>query len=205
MVEEWKEYDNYEFSNFGNVRRIKDKHVLKGSVGNRGYKYIQLNRDNKRKNILIHQMVAKLFIGDRPGDKVVDHIDRNKLNNNIANLRYITFKENSFNCDRVYTDIPQDTPNRKKIVLERYIQDNKEILDKKKRNYYLKNIEKLIKKYANIYFEVECHLCQIKKSIVYSQYNQLKRTVGTDKYMCDTCSRKRNLRIASCAITALHL
>ncbi len=205
MVEEWKEYDNYEFSNFGNVRRIKDKHVLKGSIMNRGYKYIQLQRDNKRKNIFIHQMVAKLFIGDRPGDKVVDHIDRNKLNNNIANLRYITNKENMFNCDRVYTDIPQDTPNRKKLVSKRYMQENKEKIDKKQKNYYLKNREKLIKKYANIYFEVECYLCQIKKTMGYSRYNHLKRTVGIDRRVCDACSRKRNLRIASCAITALHL
>ena len=154
-------------------------------------------------------MVAKLFIGDRPVDMVIDHIDRNKLNNNVTNLRYITNKENMFNCDRVHTDIPQDTPNRKKLVLDRYMQENKEKLDKKKQNYYLKNREKLIKKYTNVYFEVECKLCQIKKSIGYSQYNQLKRTVGINEYICCACSSKINLRIArriaNCAITALHL
>lgn len=205
MVEEWKEYDNYEFSNFGNVRRIKNKKVINGSINNIGYKYIQLNRNNKRINLLIHQMVAKLFIGDRPDDKVVDHRDRNKLNNNITNLRYITFKENMFNCDRVHTDIPQDTPNRKKLVDAKYMMNNREKILKSKRDYCVKNKLKIQQKYKTLRFEVKCKLCDIKKQILQSQRNQLRRTVGLNEYVCCSCNSKISLKKANCSIIALHL
>ena len=49
-MEEWKfAIENYEVSNFGNIR--KNGKSIKGSITNRGggYKYFQLQRDGKRK------------------------------------------------------------------------------------------------------------------------------------------------------------
>lgn len=104
MEEVWKTIvENYEVSNFGNCR--KDDKVINCSINNRGYKYFQLQREGKRINYLIHQQVAKLFIGERPHKFDTDHIDRNKLNNNVSNLRYITHKENLHNTDRYREDI----------------------------------------------------------------------------------------------------
>jgi hypothetical protein len=205
MVEEWKEYDNYEFSNLGNVRRTDNKNVVNGSIQNKGYKYIQIKRNKKRKNLLIHQIVMKLFIGNRPIDKVVDHIDRNKLNNTINNLRYITQKENMFNCDRVYTHIPQDTPNRKKIVRTIYADNNKDAISRKRNIYKQKNKEIIQQKYKTLRFEVKCKLCNIKKNILEAQRNKLRRTKGINEYICGSCSNKINLRKANCSIIALHL
>ena len=95
--------EDYEISNFGNCK-INDK-IIKGSVNNRGYRYFQLTRNGKRLNYLFHHMVAYQFLGERPDDKVIDHIDRNKLNNNVSNLRYITQDENMRNTHNYRQDI----------------------------------------------------------------------------------------------------
>lgn len=117
-MEEWKfSIENYEVSNCGNIRR--NGKSIDGSITNHGggYKYFQLQRDGKRKNILFHHLVAKLFIGERPEGMVIDHIDRNSLNNNVNNLRYITQLENSHNTSTYRADIlTSDKRERKNII-----------------------------------------------------------------------------------------
>jgi hypothetical protein len=104
MTEEWKIcFENYEISNFGNCRRYGSE--IKGCIQNRGYKYFQVQRDGKRINKLFHHLVAEQFIGERPDGLVIDHIDRNKLNNNVNNLRYISHAENLQNTDKYRSDI----------------------------------------------------------------------------------------------------
>ena len=124
-MEEYRNiFDNYEVSNIGNVRRLLitgEYKLLSCSIGNRGYKYFQLNRDRKRQNYLIHHLVAKLFIGERPEGYVIDHIDRNKLNNNVSNLRYVLQRENLCNTDRYRADILETGKERaNRFVRESY-------------------------------------------------------------------------------------
>ncbi len=103
MKENWKCcLEKYEISNLGNCRKKLangNYKIIKGCIQNRGYRYFQLNRENKRINYLFHHLVAQEFIGDRPENLIIDHIDRNKLNNNVNNLRYITQKDNMKNTD----------------------------------------------------------------------------------------------------------
>ena len=44
--------------------------------------------------------LASLIQPREDGEDVIDHIDRSTLNNNIDNLRGVTFSENSFNCTK---------------------------------------------------------------------------------------------------------
>lgn len=105
QAEEWKPidvWDGYYISNFGNVKRrrrgVKDQFIMiKGSVTNRGYKYIQQRQDDKRINHLVHRLVAKAFIENADNKECVDHIDNNSLNNHYLNLRWCHHFENCKN------------------------------------------------------------------------------------------------------------
>jgi hypothetical protein len=116
MEEEWKvAIKDYEVSNLGNVRR-NDK-ILKCSIMNRGYKYFQLVENYKRTNYLIHHLVAKCFIGERPEGLVIDHIDQNKLNNDVKNLRYVTQQINCTNHKHYRDDIVADTQRERISIM----------------------------------------------------------------------------------------
>ena len=56
-----------------------------------GYLRIKINN----KHLFIHSIVAKLFLGERPLNYVVNHKDGNKLNNHPSNLEYVTISENT--------------------------------------------------------------------------------------------------------------
>ena len=196
MEEEWRTcIENYEVSNRGNIRRklLNGGYSnIKGSTQNRGYKYFQLIRDGKRCNYLVHQEVARLFIGERPEGLVIDHIDRNKLNNTVINLRYITQKENSFNANRVKTHIPQYIPNRLYLLQKEYREQNKEDIAKRKKEYYQKNKETIANKVKEHTFTITCSKCKQDRTISRVQYNKCKRT-GLNCNICRKCSSIINL------------
>lgn len=105
-------FESYEISNFGNLRKkLKNGSYknINGSILNRsgGYKYFQLQRDGKRINYLFHYLVALHFIGERPDGMVIDHINRNSLDNSVKNLRYCSQKENTHNCHKYRNDIEE--------------------------------------------------------------------------------------------------
>lgn len=73
------------------TRHMKSK-VIKPYIDSCGYYSVVL----KRKNYRIHWLYYNTFIGDSTGF-YIDHIDRNKLNNNPNNLRLVTPTESCAN------------------------------------------------------------------------------------------------------------
>lgn len=53
----------------------------------------------KCKRVMIHSVVAECWLGERPDGYEIDHIDRNSLNNDYRNLRYVTKSEQMKNRD----------------------------------------------------------------------------------------------------------
>ena len=105
MIEDWKDIEGYEghyqISNLGNVKSLYHKNkcgiiyrekILKPVFNGKNYQ-ISLCSGGNVKIYLIHRLVAKAFLGK--SDLLVDHIDGNKLNNNINNLEYVTPRENT--------------------------------------------------------------------------------------------------------------
>ena len=98
-TEIWKQindFDNYEVSNLGNVRRKTKKgyHLLKPSVNNNGYYQVSLSKDGKAKPFRVHRLVAVAFIPNPDNLPIINHKDENKLNNNADNLEWCTQQYN---------------------------------------------------------------------------------------------------------------
>jgi len=99
-MEEFKvipNFENYSISNLGNLKNNKKNKILSTYIAGYGYKYCRIINKETMIKTTIHNLVAKLFIGERPKDYDIDHIDKNKLNNNVDNLRYCTKSENLLN------------------------------------------------------------------------------------------------------------
>lgn len=83
--------DKYEVSNLG---RVRSRHrVLKPYLGRHNYHKVQLGYRGPR--VYVHTLVALTFIGPRPTNHHVDHIDFDRHNNAMTNLRYLPAAVNS--------------------------------------------------------------------------------------------------------------
>jgi hypothetical protein len=101
MVEEWKDIegheDIYKISNTGKVWSIHTNSVREIKPSKSGYITVGLWKNNKQKVHRVHRLVAHHFIPNVNNLPMVDHIDGNRDNNNINNLRWVTQEENQQN------------------------------------------------------------------------------------------------------------
>ncbi len=65
------------------------------------YYGVNLCRDGNRKMHRLNRIVAKAFIPNPDNLPCVDHIDGNRLNDDVRNLRWVTHSTNSRNMRRV--------------------------------------------------------------------------------------------------------
>lgn len=97
-MEQWKpiaNYHNYEISNFGSVRNIKTKRLIKKSIHYLGYVRYALFNNSKRTYVYAHRLVANHFLENASNLKEVNHVDGNKQNNNIENLEWTSKQQNT--------------------------------------------------------------------------------------------------------------
>ena len=87
-------YPNYLIYPSGKVWSKVSKRYLKPLLGKAGYYSLQLGRGNRVK---IHRLLAIHFIENPDNKPFVDHIDQNKTNNKLNNLRWVTKSENEQN------------------------------------------------------------------------------------------------------------
>lgn len=120
MNEIWKDIPGYEgwyqASNLGRIRSIKRRtkenngeyktidrnRVLKGrTCGKNGdYLAVVLCSAKNRKMFQVHRLIAITFIPNPNNLEQVDHINRDKSDNRVENLRWVTQSENQYNTDR---------------------------------------------------------------------------------------------------------
>ena len=72
------------------VYRNNKYHQLSPWVDNVGYYQVVFRQNGKRKYVRVHRLIAETLIPNPNNFSQVNHIDGNKLNNNINNLEWTT-------------------------------------------------------------------------------------------------------------------
>jgi hypothetical protein len=90
-------FENYSVSKHGNVKNNKTGMTLKPGLNWNGYYRIDLYKSGKRKTFLVHRLVGNAFIPNPENKPQIDHIDNDRTNNNVNNLRWCTNQENNQN------------------------------------------------------------------------------------------------------------
>lgn len=104
-LERWRsvpDAHDYLVSDEGNVRRLLPDGTwrpIKGCRNNKGYRKVDLwvtddTGRRVRRQAYVHHLVMFAFVGPRPEDHDIDHVDGNQLNNTLPNLRYRLAEEN---------------------------------------------------------------------------------------------------------------
>ena len=97
-MENWKDVPGYEglyqISNLGNVKSLYSNKILKPSIDKYGYTRFSATKDKIQKTLIIHRLVAKLFIPNPNNLPQVNHKDGNKKNNCKNNLEWCTDSDN---------------------------------------------------------------------------------------------------------------
>ena len=79
----------YAITSCGRVWSYSTKRFRKPYVNNGGYLCIDLWKNNKRYHKTIHRLVAEAYIPNPDNLPTVDHIDFDKTNNSVNNLRWM--------------------------------------------------------------------------------------------------------------------
>lgn len=141
MKKQIKEFENYQVDENGNVYNENTSKILQGSIGENGYKYYRLSKNGKKKMVYAHRLVAESFIENPNNLPVVNHIDGDKLNNNINNLEWVSYSENITHWHK--------NANVQRRSLEYYKQDLPNEHWKEYKNYYVSNLGRIRHKEKN--------------------------------------------------------
>lgn len=107
-MEHWKDISGYEglyqVSDLGRVRSL-DRYdaygrFISGKLRNvcvnkkTGYCYVNLCKNGRSRNILLHRIVASAFIPNPLNLKTVNHKNENKQDNRVENLEWMSLQDN---------------------------------------------------------------------------------------------------------------
>lgn len=112
-MEKWKDIPGYEgiyqASNYGRIRTVEGKITCNKRYGKRVWKSrilkgrgdnpttgkrVNLWKEGKPKDFLVARLVAITFLGVPPEGFTVNHIDGNRMNNELDNLEWLSLADN---------------------------------------------------------------------------------------------------------------
>jgi len=116
-----KGYENlYKINKNGDIYScIYRKNIVHQITGD-NYKYVHLSKEGKRFKARVHRLLALQYLLNPDNLPEVDHIDRDKNNNTLINLRWVSRKENRNNRPDIIINLtPEQLEVRKARTLER--------------------------------------------------------------------------------------
>lgn len=97
VAEEWREVPSFggelEASSKGRIRKTQFW-LLRCPIGTTGYRGVCLSSKPRRRNVVVHRLVAEAFVPPFGGGECIRHLDGNPLNNTPDNLAWGTHQEN---------------------------------------------------------------------------------------------------------------
>lgn len=86
-------FPDYQVSNWGSIKSMKfnREKILKPFIDTYGYQFVCLSENSKQYVRTIHKLVTDAWMGKNPFIfPVIRHLDGDKLNNHIGNLKRIS-------------------------------------------------------------------------------------------------------------------
>lgn len=119
MWKKIKRNPNYSINEKGQVRNDKTNHIKSSFLNPKNsYLIVDLYQNNKSKKVPIHRLLAETFIPNPENKPTVDHIDGNRKNNVISNLRWATYSENNSRFETVGV-------RSEKVIVTKYAEERK--------------------------------------------------------------------------------
>jgi hypothetical protein len=152
--EKWKtiEFSNgtfrsyYAISSFGRLvsytTNIQEGTILKGTLMG-GYPTLKLKPDGKNMTLFIHRLVAEAFLDPKSNKHTyVIHLDYNKENNDIKNLRWVTKEDMEKHQQNSPAVLAYRSVNRKKghKLTDAIVKKIKQTINDKKRTLTMKEV-----------------------------------------------------------------
>ncbi len=108
-----KDYETYSINKNGLIKDNRTGKIMPQYLNCDGYKRINLVNPNNKKGFMVHRLVALQFLEkNNENYNEIDHIDKNKINNYISNLRWVddyiqnqnkgNFKNNKLNEKHIH-------------------------------------------------------------------------------------------------------
>lgn len=95
-----RDHATYEVSSRGRVRNSLTSRILRLGTDEHGYSTVSLYTHSSETKSKVHRLVAIAFYENPENKPMVDHMDNNKLNNDISNLRWVTPSQNRMNVSQ---------------------------------------------------------------------------------------------------------
>ena len=129
MKEIWKDIPEFEglyrISNTGKVMTLHNNRnrLLTLKINNTGYAWVELSKNGKRKQFLVHRLVAMGFLDNPNNYPVINHKDENRLNNSVDNLEWCTLSYNTKYSIKLHPDRLHRNGKLMKIKINQYSLD----------------------------------------------------------------------------------